>query len=158
MRGEIQTFLAGAVLGNMYLNIDSITRKHRLVIITSLLLCIFNHFLMHGAQYGGFFALVLVVMYLVANKYTEFVIAPKWILFLSEISYPLYLVHENIGWIIIRELERNGYTNEIYIIIPITSMVIVASIVHEYIEIPTNKYLELKIKNIEKRMSVISYR
>lgn len=52
-----------------------------------------------------------------------------------------YLIHQNIGYIIISLLEEFGYTHEIFIIIPVIISIVLASIITFYIEKPIQKFL-----------------
>ena len=47
------------------------------------------------------------------------------------------LLHQNIGYIIINKMEAAGLTNEIFIIIPITVILLAAWLVHRFIEQPS---------------------
>ena len=68
----------------------------------------------------------------------------KWkpFIFLGSISYPLYLLHMSIGYIIMNAIK--GYftfSPFIFICIPALIVVLLAYFVHRFIETPTNKYL-----------------
>ena len=58
---------------------------------------------------------------------------------IATISYPLYLLHQNIGYIIIQQMERHGMTNELFLLIPITIIMIAAWLIHKYIEQPCSR-------------------
>lgn len=62
-------------------------------------------------------------------------------LFLSKISYVLYLTHQFIGFGLIRKIEINGLTNEAWVIIPIVHAVLLATFFHYEVEIKINKVL-----------------
>ena len=59
--------------------------------------------------------------------------------FLGSISFPLYLLHQNIGYLIIRFMENNGLTNEFWIIIPTMLIIGLAWIVASFIEKPISR-------------------
>ena len=58
----------------------------------------------------------------------------------------MYLLHQNIGYIIINKMEAAGLTNEIFIIIPITVILLAAWLVHRFIEQPCISLGGRKIK------------
>lgn len=141
IRADAQTFIAGVIMGYTYLKRESITLLQRYLLIITLILCVVNHFAMQGVLYGCFFMVILAIISLVVGKKLDFIIVPSIIKFISDISYPLYLTHQLIGWVIIRNLEISGYTHEIYILIPISIMMLVAAVMHYRIEIPANKII-----------------
>ena len=69
-------------------------------------------------------------------------VALTWI---AGISYPLYLVHEYLGFAILKCFENVGMTSEIFIFAPITVSIIVAYGIHKYIECPVT--IKIKRKN-----------
>lgn len=91
-----------------------------------------------------FFILSLVLLIICSqeqiNRKTE---NKKWLLrpfiFLSEISYVLYLTHQYIGFGIIRKMELCGMTTECWILLPIAHAIILATILHYGIEIKINQ-------------------
>lgn len=56
--------------------------------------------------------------------------------YLGVISYTIYLLHQNIGYVIIRQMESIGLANEVFIIIPIGIIIIIATFIYEFIETP----------------------
>lgn len=69
-------------------------------------------------------------------------IVNKFFLFFGTISYPLYLLHQNIGYIILNKLKN--YTDNIScIIIPLFFSIFLAYMVHLYVEEPVQRYLKL---------------
>lgn len=65
---------------------------------------------------------------------------------IASISYPLYLVHEYLGFAILKYFDSIGFSSEIFVIIPIIISIICAYIIHKHIELPIGK---LKIKTSE---------
>ncbi len=57
---------------------------------------------------------------------------------IAAISYPLYLLHQNIGYIIIARIERWGLTSELNLFIPLGGVLLLAWILHRFIEIPVS--------------------
>ena len=46
--------------------------------------------------------------------------------YLESISFPMYLLHQNIGFLIIRYMESIGLTQEIFILIPILIIILLS--------------------------------
>lgn len=57
----------------------------------------------------------------------------------GKISYPLYLIHQLIGFAIIYYLQIYGYTSTWFIIIPITVSSFLGWLVHTYVELPISR-------------------
>lgn len=85
------------------------------------------------------------VFYLLINNKLVF-LRGKVLTFLGTISYSLYLVHQNIGYLIIDFLEQNGLIHEIYILFPIVFSLSIASIITFWIEKPIQKVIMKKYK------------
>lgn len=58
---------------------------------------------------------------------------------IAGISYPLYLVHEYLGFAILKYFDSIGMTSEVLIVVPIFVSVLVAAIIHKYIECPATQ-------------------
>jgi len=73
----------------------------------------------------------------------------KWkpIVFLGSITYSLYLLHQNIGYIIINKYYELGYTGSGGIIIAIIISMLLSYLVTYYIEQPSLKKLRNFYKN-----------
>ena len=69
----------------------------------------------------------------------------KWVfqpaLFLSEISYVLYLTHQFIGFGLIRKIEAMGMVGELWLMLPIVHSVALAAVLHYGLEIRINRRL-----------------
>lgn len=61
------------------------------------------------------------------------------ITWVASISYPLYLLHQNIGYIIIQKMEAIGLINEVFLIIPIIIIMFFAWLVHHFVETPLQR-------------------
>ena len=64
------------------------------------------------------------------------------VLFLSEISYVLYLTHQFIGFSLIHKMETNGFTAEAWVLLPIAHAVMLAALLHYGIETKINHVLK----------------
>jgi peptidoglycan/LPS O-acetylase OafA/YrhL len=60
----------------------------------------------------------------------------KLLVFVASISYPLYLLHQYVGWVVIRGLENIGMGSEVFIFIPIIVVMLLAFLVHQWVEKP----------------------
>jgi len=70
----------------------------------------------------------------------------KWIiiqpfLFLGSISYPLYLIHEEVGSTIIYWLKKVVNMQIFYLPITISIVVFFAFLIHKYVEQPVMNYI-----------------
>lgn len=63
------------------------------------------------------------------------------IIFLGEISYPLYLLHQNIGYVIITRLQNAGLTSVAWLLIPVVVSLILGTLVHHLVEKPAREWL-----------------
>lgn len=64
------------------------------------------------------------------------------LVFVAGISYPLYLLHEYIGFAIIKSAEKIGWTSELILIPCITIATFLAWCIHQFIEKPATKLLK----------------
>ena len=71
----------------------------------------------------------------------------RFLTFFGAISYSLYLIHQNIGYIVINIMENNGLLHEIYLIIPLMISIGLATLLTYYIEKPALKHFRNKSKN-----------
>ena len=65
----------------------------------------------------------------------------KPLLFLSEISYALYLTHQFIGFGIIKKMEVQGLVAEVWVLLPVIHAIFLATILHYGVENKINKVL-----------------
>ena len=80
----------------------------------------------------------------------------KPLIFLGTISYSLYLIHQNIGYIVIQKLEMLNLSNPISIIIvPLVISISIASLMQIYIEKPSLLIIRNKWKksNLRKKLT-----
>jgi len=90
------------------------------------------------------YALILFcVCYLLRSRFKK----NKIIDFLADISFPLYLVHSMIGYVAMPILISKGISYTFAWIISLCMTVLVASLVHKYVEIPVN--------NLGKKVSLL---
>lgn len=78
--------------------------------------------------------------YLVINNKLQF-LSSRVLVFFGTISYPLYLIHQNIGYVIINQLHAMGFTHPIYTVMLIGATVLAAYLIFRYIETPVQNAL-----------------
>jgi len=74
-------------------------------------------------------------------------IATKPLIWLGSISYSLYLIHQNIGYVIIREIEHNGYSSDIAIAIALAISLLISHTIMTKIERPCQTWIKRKYQN-----------
>jgi len=93
------------------------------------------------------------VFWLTINQKLKF-LSNKVLVFLGSISYSLYLIHQNIGYIIIIYLKKAGLDSSIWIVIPIVVSIGIAFFITKYIENPIINLM--KVKFFHKKISKAS--
>jgi peptidoglycan/LPS O-acetylase OafA/YrhL len=63
-------------------------------------------------------------------------LAARPLVFLGGISYPLYLVHQNVGYVVIREFEARGVSPAAAIILALTVSLVAAAALSAGVERP----------------------
>ncbi len=82
-------------------------------------------------------------------------IAQKPLLFLGTISYSLYLVHQNIGYMMIKYLDQLGVSTWFRFIIPTTISILIATAMTYWVEKPGLKFIRTKYKEWKKHHQYI---
>lgn len=77
-----------------------------------------------------------------------------YLLFLGEISYPLYLIHNNVGSATIYTLEKNGMSVFLSVLLTILLVIILATAINKFIEKPGLRWLRSRFK---KKMATPRY-
>lgn len=92
------------------------------------------------------FTIVLILYFVFWLAITKKIslLSRKPLLFMGNISYGLYLIHQNIGYIIILKMNDLGFNNQYYLIIPLIISIILAYIITKYLEKPMMKFLYKK--------------
>lgn len=104
------------------------------------LLSLFIIFLTNGKSHLIAALIYSVVFYLIINNKGKF-LKVKPLLWLGSISYSLYLIHQNIGYIIIRAMSNYNISFYLKIITPLVISIILATIITRYIEKPALKMI-----------------
>ena len=85
------------------------------------------------------FAFIL-LFHLFVHEQLRFLVT-KPLLFLGTISYPLYLLHENIGFVAIKKLTEYGFNINAGILLAASISLVLAAMVTRYVEIPAMRYI-----------------
>ena len=142
--GNGHTFIIGIALYNMnkYRDIKNMCLSIFLIVIAVL-----YGFLFVGITEGIFLLVVSLSVLLVTNIDLKDYACLRPVKFFAQISYPLYLVHQFIGYAIIYNIERIGLTNEIFVLIPVAVSTLLAFLIHKFVEKPvislTKKYMKM---------------
>ena len=96
---------------------------------------------MDGVIWGV--TLVYLVIYLALFDYLNF-IKNRILFFLGNISYALYLIHNNIGLLILKKLKIMGFSNSFSFILPVTVSILLAWLITLYIE----KNISFKLRQL----------
>ncbi len=68
-------------------------------------------------------------------------LASPLLLWLGAISYPLYLVHQNVGYVVIHQLGLAGVGIEIAVVAATALAVLLAHVLHRHVEDPAQRWL-----------------
>lgn len=128
----VSTFLAGIAL---YL---WVYHNDKMYSILLLLMCFVSQLLMSDIVHIIFFILTIIAIFLVVkNDHCAKSLIARVFKWVGDISYPLYLVHQMIGFTILYNIQcYYGITSEAIIIIPIVVSIMYSHLLHKYIELP----------------------
>ena len=96
-----------------------------------------------------------VLFFLFTSQNLKF-LAMKPLVYLGTISYSLYLIHQNIGYVVIQWLESHDMINAVSaVLVPLVIVVIIAILMQKYIEKPALIFIRRKWQesNFHKRIS-----
>lgn len=132
---HLPLFMAGITFYQIYTK--QFTWARGTLLLVSLPATVFTFDMRHYSadtywHIGAIIVFYLLFLAIVYNKASWLNLKP--LLWLGSISYPLYLLHLNIGFIIIDRLAKVGMPTEVASVIAILFSVILAYIVHIFIE------------------------
>ena len=130
----IQMFVIGIMLHEIWSN--GLHRKYIGVIALSVL----YDFIFEGVTNGLFTLTFIGIFALILRGKMKF-LNNKVLLYLGSISYPLYLIHQNIGYALIHVMEDYGLTHEIWIIVPTFVSILLAHSILYVVEKPSQNFL-----------------
>ncbi len=111
-----------------------------------LALCLFNQWLLYGPEQLMITVGIFTLFYLFSFNRLHF-IAIKPLVFLGTISYSLYLIHEYVGWIFIREMLALGFHVDSVFIAAICLALCLATALTYGVEKPAIKRIRGKYKD-----------
>ena len=104
--GYGQLFIAGMMFFRLHEKAITSPQQSTFSVHLILMLCLGMQGLMHGMDQlvatGLFFALFYAIIY--ENRFIRFVLTRPLIVYFGVISYSLYLVHQNIGYVVLRQM------------------------------------------------------
>lgn len=89
----------------------------------------------------------------ITGRLTWIVVTP--LVFLGDISYPLYLLHQNIGYAIISRLDHAGLKSEAWLLVPMAVSILLAFVVNRLVEKPSRERLRAKWKGSALRRRLV---
>lgn len=136
-------FLAGGFIFILY---SSKRKSDRMINLLGWIFCIATQFRLFSIGYGFFFLISNIILMYIAtiekqkNEYPRCIVKVlKPLSFVASISYPFYLIHQNIGYALIVNIYKTGFQSEIIIFIPIIVLMLLSYLMHKMIEMPINK-------------------
>lgn len=133
-------FSAGIIFYLLKNNLQS-TYLHFLIV-----LCLFNQYIRYGEELTILLSTVYLMFYLFVYDKLKFIcISP--LLFLGSISYSLYLIHENIGFMLIKKLSEYDININIIVLTTIVLSILLASFITYKIERPANVWIRSRYKS-----------
>ena len=133
-------FLAGICFYRLAHNIHS--RRNVFILLTSLLSTIYTH----SINDFFFFLVFYGVFFLAISGHLKFLSVRPFV-FLGTISYSLYLVHQNIGYVIINSFYQSERNPLVGIVVSITLSVTIATAFFYLIEKPSLAMIRGAYKN-----------
>lgn len=148
-------FIAGLALFHMLQDFSTNKKFIGLLILT-----VVNQIISSSGLVNDMF-FILTIILLSAYKQLDKVLVSsnpliKILIFLASISYPLYLIHQMVGFTILRWLLNLGITSEILIIVPIAISIAIAFLIHRFVELPSSDYGKNVFRKITQRHRPIS--
>lgn len=140
----IYAFLAGCAV--YYFNRENLVKK-KVKMLIYMMICIAMCFWMKSGAIAVFFTVSLCILIVCAQDSVNIKTLPMKrafapVLFVSEISYLLYLTHQFIGFGIIQMMERYGLTAEVWVLLPIVHAILLAVMLHYGIEVKISRKLK----------------
>ena len=140
-------FITGIMLYKIYEEGASI--KRYAIIIACVLVYKIDH---SWSDIVVFAAFVLVFRLISLGRFKFIRVKP--LIFLGTISYTLYLVHQNIGYVVIRMLYKYEINPNVSILVAIATSITLASVITFLVEKPTLRLIRSQYRKT--KMSVIS--
>ena len=97
-------------------------------------------FSFEGMTNGLFTIFFIAVFYLILNNKMQW-LKSDTLVYLGALSFPLYLIHQNIGYVIIQKLESMGFVHEVFLVVPLGLSLVLAHMILHYVEKPSHNAL-----------------
>ena len=126
------SFFGGLFLGYIWKNRRDVCSY--IGVLGCIVLSYFQHTYVYFCFYVITAAFLLVVSFLHTDKHQKYVSAVtkldktafSWLTFVAKRSFSLYLIHQNIGMVILHKLNFIGWTSDFVILIPIVVSLVMA--------------------------------
>lgn len=115
-----------------------------------IILCLLSTAFIYSYLKIFLFLIMFVLFYLAISGKLPF-LRSKFLIYLGSISYPLYLIHQNIGYIIINAFYVQKLNVLVGIAVAIVINVILASLLVKFIEQPTLNFMRTIYKKIQQK-------
>ncbi|WP_411843829.1 acyltransferase family protein [Salinicoccus sp. HZC-1] len=112
-------------------------------------LCVIYDLAFMSIENALFTAAFVAAFYLIINNKMQFLSSPV-LVFFGTISYPLYLIHQNIGYVILNKMHEMGYTHPIFTAMLVGATILAAYIIFRYVEQPVQNALYKLYKGQQK--------
>ncbi|WP_368393254.1 acyltransferase family protein [Psychrosphaera sp. 1_MG-2023] len=150
---HLQQFLSGIILYKIWsLNNSRATRPLYIL----LFLFYASHLIMSLSNSGrlnlisalmiGFYLAIFIL--LLQNRLK--ILENKYLIKLGVLSYSLYLIHQQIGYLTISFLREHYFPTSIAILITSLFVIALAFIINKYIEVPSNRFVKNHLNSLRK--------
>ncbi|MBP9837610.1 MAG: acyltransferase [Proteobacteria bacterium] len=112
-----------------------------------LVFCILTSLIEKKIDHSLIIAAIGMVFFLATNFQIS-LFRSKFLIFFGFISYPFYLLHQNIGYVIIRFFQALGTSHSLCIVIAFITAVILACALSYTVEHPFNSWLRKQYRNL----------
>ena len=131
--------------------------KNKIFAFINLAICMASHYTRYQCGRYMFFYLIVVAVFTawmlvpvatqekLEEKISKLLIT-KALVWIASISFPLYLIHEYIGFSLLHYFDSLGLTGQYMMLIPIGISFILAYLIHKYIEKPVGVYFKSLLK------------
>ena len=102
--------------------------------------------LVDGLVVGALAFVFGAIVYLAATGHLPF-LRNSLCIWLGAISYPLYLIHENVGWSIQLQLQRQGVHPDVVVLLALACALALATALHRYVEAPAMDWIRARYRN-----------
>ena len=128
----LDTFPFFALGMGFYLLVTTPTRRRHLLTLTAAMVAMLVRSTWPERAVAP---LVCALFYLAVQGRLQWIVNPLTV-FLGIISYPLYLVHQNVGYIVIRNAQAHGWSGSVSIVLAIAVSLLLASVLSFAVERP----------------------